>query len=1497
MATWMRAARMWITWHCSHKWLARSGRVHSSDQKDLVSTWRHYEKHPRNSSGKQLRIYLICRGIWTSTSMRLSSQPSCETPWQDFPNHAESSAEGVHLGQSLGDQRSAQSTQKEIVPKTPNTEIVWHWCGATSVARRFGSRHSTQQASVVGTTMCACWLEGSDSLTQKTQSSIEDMFTRWPKELLWTDFARSKPYSSISSSQASQGPWSSWKEAKVLPTGLWRHHFEHMEDGHTIGPEALLELCHNSQQARQMPLPDWREIPTLHDLESSLRQNQYGKSALFDGLPPDACHKFANVIARAFFPLFLKQTLLGHEPITFKGGILVHAFKGRGSAGRCDNHRALMISSVLAKATHRILRKDLMATFQHQALPLQVGGLPGRAVGQGAHCLLAFSSLCKQRKLAAGILFVDIRQAFYRMIRSHVVSISSLDDSIARLFATLELPQESFAEFAAEIENSTAVQDAGISPFLSEHLAESSLYTWFQLPSDGRISQTRKGSRPGDNLADLLFSFAFRKILRAVMDELRTLDIDLSFESIADRNPYPYQTESNQEIVFDTLGPVWADDLAVLIWDECPQRVVGKAAVTARVLIDALALRGMEVNLEKGKTEFIFDIRGRGAHEVKARIFRHSDPVVPINSRLLDTIFVRVVTHYKHLGTIYTSGGKMSAEIRNRLGQAKQEFRRFRKYIYSNPHLACKSRIALFQTMVMTRLLFDIAIWPALSVHEKKLFEEGVHGLYASLGLALWGDQVFGWRQDRLRARLGLPHPEVLARVARLRHLYHLCLKADDYVWSFLHLELRWLQLVREDITWLRSQIPRRLPQTDPHDDWQPWLQDMHFGKRWQRNINVAMKHTVLQTTKSSDWQTWHRTFLEILNKADLWQPTKTASMKGGHACLRCQKVFKSDQAWAVHAFVIHGRCTPSRRYAEGTQCAICMKEYAFHSRLVNHLRHSKKCVREMQRRGITAATEPSIGSRQEAKVQAINRSIPVLRVHGPLEDMTADPPPEDHWTRAEEQFIESILDVIEKVRQERCGALEMTTLLWPVLQNSILRIHDMKKILVRVVQDFAISIDMEDEEDQWLQNTLVATLEHVEEIWSPQWLMGHLTGDKEESSLGDGTLDAVKEVEALTQMAAARPRVGRPFASRQLVFLHLFSGQRRSGDLQEAIELFAAEHCLHVRALSVDVVISLEHGDLLKHDTQRIFMDAVIQGWVCGMAAGPPCETWSRARENQLSTGDGPRPVRTIAVPEGKPQLSLREIQQVLFGNQLLAISVLLLVLCWLHGVCGVLEHPAEPPKATSVSIWRLPILRFLEKQHQVQAVTIMQGYYGAYSCKPTRLMFTHPSSSLETLLQQARTCEHLPATTSIGRSKDGTFKTSGLKTYPPGLCTAIALAWGHSFLPHTRTLPGTDVSPPSTFAAAFDSLHSAVSKGATHGPDFCTDAQYQPAWVDLSRGGVRTRKEFAVHDGSGSSLAERKKKMYVYVYMSYPWNALVTSRLLVHLADQNNKQLVNLL
>ncbi len=118
------------------------------------------------------------------------------------------------------------------------------------------------------------------------------------------------------------------------------------------------------------------EIPSLCDLERALRLNRWNKSSMFDGLPTDVCHKFPQLIARASYGIFMKQALLISEPISYKGGVLIHAYKGRGSPGLCSNYRALMMSSVLAKANHRIgrfgafFKEHKMQFFHHTKLLL-----------------------------------------------------------------------------------------------------------------------------------------------------------------------------------------------------------------------------------------------------------------------------------------------------------------------------------------------------------------------------------------------------------------------------------------------------------------------------------------------------------------------------------------------------------------------------------------------------------------------------------------------------------------------------------------------------------------------------------------------------------------------------------------------------------------------------------------------------------------------------------------------------------------------------------------------------------------------------------------------------------------------------------------------------------------------------------------------------------------------------------------------------------------------
>ena len=168
----------------------------------------------------------------------------------------------------------------------------------------------------------------------------------------------------------------------------------------------------------------------------------------------------------------MKQALLIAEPITLKGGLLIHAFKGKGSMEVCDNYRSLMISSIIAKGIHRVLRRQTVTYLDVARAPGQLGGLPGKAVAQAAHVLVAWASHQRSLHHSTAVVFVDVRQAFYRLLRAHLTDPAHLDDDVGRLFRTLHLPTDAFQQFVAEINGAQALRSSGMTAFMEAHLVE-----------------------------------------------------------------------------------------------------------------------------------------------------------------------------------------------------------------------------------------------------------------------------------------------------------------------------------------------------------------------------------------------------------------------------------------------------------------------------------------------------------------------------------------------------------------------------------------------------------------------------------------------------------------------------------------------------------------------------------------------------------------------------------------------------------------------------------------------------------------------------------------------------------------------------------------------------------------------------------------------------------------------------------------------------------------
>ena len=485
------------------------------------------------------------------------------------------------------------------------------------------------------------------------------------------------------------------------------------------------------------------------------------------------------------------------------------------------------------------------------------------------------------------------------------------------------------------------------------------------------------------------------------------------------------------------------------------------------------------------------------------------------------------------------------------------------------------------------------------------------------------------------------------------------------------------------------------------------------------------------------------------------------------------------------------------------------MREYFTFGKLHSHLRYSAPCRLGLQQRGFQCIPQAGHGSViNSVQEHRHDRLLPPLPSQGPQL-----PPPrardvEDFHVDLYGALTEALLGN-DDVGPKKDRIMMVLTQI-PTSWTQFLHTLDCLQQYVQPHDLSAFSLS------DLSFNQLIAEL-RVPESW-PCFQHAYQMPAPENT-----ISDLEWQCDNMTPTSPCSPKPIRGFGVHRFI-LHAFSGRRRAGDFQFFLDQITQTNPgIVIHTLSVDILLDSHWGDVSDVNVQNFWIHAARQRWVVGFLGGPPCETWSRAREQTLDTKDrmGPRVVRTIDEAWGKASLSLREMRQVLIGNQLMWFSIMMMVVLFDTGGCGALEHPAEPPKATSVSIWRTPILQMLLRLDAFRLWEFAQGLLGAVSAKPT-MMLTLRLPDFGVQIRQWRVVDDLPKVASIGQGSDGKFNTMVLKEYPPALCGAIA----SSFRCSLESFPiDAGVQIPCEF---FETCASMLVEqfGTELGPDFAGGA-----------------------------------------------------------------------
>eukprot|EP00435_Cladocopium_sp_Y103_P052881 s194_g16.t1 len=1166
----------------------------------------------------------------------------------------------------------------------------------------------------------------------------------------------------------------------------WVELFQDMEAGERYSFEALRsQWIHELQEFQQCDIEmNGDQLPSLTDLELALRRVPQGRACGPDGVPGEVCRHYPTALARHLYPHLAKIAIHGHEFLGFKSGKLTPAYKGRGPIDQCSSYRSLLVSSQLGKTLHRAIRQKHASLLEGFMQMQQTGGRRKIPVQLAVHQLRAYLRHGKAVNASVGVLYLDLTEAFYRILREASLVCIISDSLVARVMKRLNMPEDSLHQLHELLQTPCALTQAGMGE--TERRAIQAIHTsthfWVQGQQD--YSRTRMGSRPGDCFADWIFSFAWAQILKKVEAFMRERGIN---EQLQGHEILPmFGRQMPQPESYSFVGPNWMDDLALVIKADSPNILVSQMGAIAGHLLDLCAFHCMLPNLQRGKTEIAFTFRGHGSRAFKTRFYG------PASTQQLPVICekgiqaIQLVSSYRHLGGVSHHSGDQDVEIRQRAAIAHQAMSQHSRILFRNPLIAIEKRAELFRMLVLSKLLYGSESWVAHSDRTYQRFKVTVINLYKRLARIPPDAHC---TDDEVLVRVGLPSPDELLRQVRLRYFVTLLQAGLPDLWALFALDVTWRGLLEQDMLWMWTQLHRASSLPHPQEHYEYWLQLAQSSPGyWKRLVRRAGEHAVGQRRRHQQVLTFHSQMLPAM-KMLIGMETAPNTIaqdteRTVYGCLACQRTFRNAAGEAAHMCKTHGVIAEIRFLFDQPSCGACLKYFHTLQKMKAHLHYSAKCRRHLMSSNVRCQPVAGTGSRQDATLtQFHDRLLPPLRGQGP--QLPAPRPREVvHFDDALYQFI---LDEVDK-RETLPSFL------------AAIRSHGQTMAISwtswrRTVHFFKDSLADEDAEFFGYDlGMLQRGLDSLCDVDSWPFL------SQPKPSVRSDTLEALEtECTDLEELFQVQPVHVSPRAfGRYRLLLHAFSGRRRIGDVQYFMDQLTERHPgVVIQVISFDIINDPVLGDAMCLQTRQFWVQAVRKKHVIAFLGGPPCESWSCARENDPEKDEPadadaspaaptcsstrrpqrqPRPIRTLESLWGLPCVSLRELAQLFFGNELLCFTLqIFLELVFTDGF-AVMEHPGEPVhKPLAASVWRLPLVKALIALPQIQLLKFSQGLMGAASAKPTGLLVLNLPELMRTL-HQHRVRSHIPHTCSIGKDSQGRWKTTALKEYPPSLCHGLA-------------------------------------------------------------------------------------------------------------------------
>ena len=343
-----------------------------------------------------------------------------------------------------------------------------------------------------------------------------------------------------------------------------------------------------------------------------------------------------------------------------------------------------------------------------------------------------FAELRRRKAFSTGLLFLDLTQAFYRVLREVPLGGCVSDELLAHLMHKLHMPADSLHDIHELLEEQPALDQAGLDPIQQQRCFRAiRKSTHFWLPDQADVSRTTMGTRPADSFADIVFGYMWSIVLAKLEKYMVEHDFIQPLE-MHDQLPLLGHSFSRPDKTY-FVGPTWMDDLAICVLSPLATDLPHRLGQVASFLLDLCRYHCLSPNLSPGKTELLMTFRGRNSRHMK---IRHYGPQAPWSLPVVcecETVQLPLVTHYKHLGGVCHHAGDQRTELKQRFAIAHQALSQHRKLLYHNKCLPFDKPAELFQMLVSTKLLYGADSWIAIDQASQDRFHTGIIKLYRRL--------------------------------------------------------------------------------------------------------------------------------------------------------------------------------------------------------------------------------------------------------------------------------------------------------------------------------------------------------------------------------------------------------------------------------------------------------------------------------------------------------------------------------------------------------------------------------------------------------------------------------------------------------------------------------------------------------------------------------------------------------------------------------------------